>query len=97
MFFVLFSDWLNKKAKCFGFLPTEVILYCFGLSQLVTRVVFVKNTVSFQELFGKETSESEDSSEPRETGTGKWKVPTYKDYLYLFRSLLNCDTMKVKA
>uniref|UniRef100_A0A8C3RFN2 DNA-dependent protein kinase catalytic subunit n=1 Tax=Cyanoderma ruficeps TaxID=181631 RepID=A0A8C3RFN2_9PASS len=27
-------------------------------------------------------------------GTRRSKVPTYKDYLYLFRSLLSCDTMK---
>lgn len=51
----------------------------------------------FQDFFGKETSESEDSPERGETGTGKWKVPTYKDYLYLFKSLLNCDTIKVKS
>uniref|UniRef100_A0A4W3HU56 DNA-dependent protein kinase catalytic subunit n=1 Tax=Callorhinchus milii TaxID=7868 RepID=A0A4W3HU56_CALMI len=27
--------------------------------------------------------------------TGKWRVPSYKDYLDLFRSLLNCGKMKV--
>lgn len=56
-----------------------------------------KYCVSFQDFFGKETSGSEDSREAGEGGTGRWKVPTYKDYLYLFRSLLNCDTMKVKT
>ncbi|XP_069477126.1 DNA-dependent protein kinase catalytic subunit [Ambystoma mexicanum] len=29
-----------------------------------------------------------------EVRTGKWKVPTYKDYVDLFRNLLNCDKMK---
>ncbi|KAM4688942.1 DNA-dependent protein kinase catalytic subunit [Discoglossus pictus] len=29
-----------------------------------------------------------------EVRAGKWKVPTYKDYLDLFRSLLNCDQIK---
>ncbi|XP_035175280.1 DNA-dependent protein kinase catalytic subunit [Oxyura jamaicensis] len=56
--------------------------------------VFSKPMTFSKDFFGKETSESEDSPEPRETGTRNWKVPTYKDYLYLFRSLLNCDTMK---
>ncbi|KAK2522227.1 Prkdc [Columba guinea] len=46
------------------------------------------------DFFGKGTSGSEDSREAAEVETGRWKVPTYKDYLYLFRSLLNCDTMK---
>lgn len=59
--------------------------------------MFLKNIVSFQDFFGKENSGSEDSREAGEVGTGRWKVPTYKDYLNLFRSLLNCDTMKVKA
>nr|XP_033789602.1 DNA-dependent protein kinase catalytic subunit isoform X2 [Geotrypetes seraphini] len=31
---------------------------------------------------------------PAEVRTGKWKVPTYKDYLDLFRNLLDCDKMK---
>ncbi|XP_069076234.1 DNA-dependent protein kinase catalytic subunit isoform X2 [Pleurodeles waltl] len=37
------------------------------------------------------------SAEPPAVGevrTGKWKVPTYKDYVDLFRNLLNCDKMK---
>uniref|UniRef100_A0A674JBQ4 DNA-dependent protein kinase catalytic subunit n=1 Tax=Terrapene triunguis TaxID=2587831 RepID=A0A674JBQ4_9SAUR len=39
-------------------------------------------------------SKLEESTTAGEVRTGKWKVPTYKDYLDLFRSLLNCDTMK---
>lgn len=31
-----------------------------------------------------------------EVRTGKWKVPTYKDYVDLFQHLLNCDQMTVK-
>ncbi|XP_055968392.1 DNA-dependent protein kinase catalytic subunit [Sorex fumeus] len=38
-------------------------------------------------------SESEDARASGEVRTGKWKVPTYKDYLGLFRSLLSCDQM----
>ncbi|GAB5583955.1 DNA-dependent protein kinase catalytic subunit isoform X1 [Prionailurus iriomotensis] len=38
-------------------------------------------------------SESEDYRASGEVRTGKWKVPTYKDYLDLFRSLLSCDQM----
>ncbi|XP_075703736.1 DNA-dependent protein kinase catalytic subunit-like, partial [Rhinoderma darwinii] len=37
------------------------------------------------------------SNEPLASGevrAGKWKVPTFKDYLDLFRNLLNCDQMK---
>ncbi|KAM4704971.1 DNA-dependent protein kinase catalytic subunit [Rhinophrynus dorsalis] len=29
-----------------------------------------------------------------EVRTGKWKVPTYKDYLDLFKNLLSCDQLK---
>ncbi|OXB55687.1 hypothetical protein ASZ78_003819 [Callipepla squamata] len=46
------------------------------------------------DFFGRESSGSEDFPESGEVETAKWKVPTYKDYLYLFRSLLSCDTMK---
>ncbi|XP_037658373.1 DNA-dependent protein kinase catalytic subunit [Choloepus didactylus] len=38
-------------------------------------------------------SESEDDHVLGEVRTGKWKVPTYKDYLDLFRNLLSCDQM----
>ncbi|XP_004615434.2 DNA-dependent protein kinase catalytic subunit [Sorex araneus] len=38
-------------------------------------------------------SESEDPRASGEVRTGKWKAPTYKDYLGLFRSLLSCDQM----
>ncbi|XP_058420517.1 DNA-dependent protein kinase catalytic subunit isoform X2 [Diceros bicornis minor] len=38
-------------------------------------------------------SESEDYRASEEVRTGKWKVPTYKDYLDLFRNLLSCDQM----
>nr|XP_008542419.1 PREDICTED: DNA-dependent protein kinase catalytic subunit-like isoform X2 [Equus przewalskii] len=38
-------------------------------------------------------SESEDYHTSEEARTGKWKMPTYKDYLDLFRYLLSCDQM----
>uniref|UniRef100_A0A8I3SB89 DNA-dependent protein kinase catalytic subunit n=1 Tax=Canis lupus familiaris TaxID=9615 RepID=A0A8I3SB89_CANLF len=38
-------------------------------------------------------SEPEEYRASGEVRTGKWKVPTYKDYLDLFRSLLSCDQM----
>ncbi|XP_021104653.1 DNA-dependent protein kinase catalytic subunit isoform X3 [Heterocephalus glaber] len=38
-------------------------------------------------------SESEDQRASGEVRTGKWKVPTYKDYVDLFRQLLSCDQM----
>ncbi|KAM3927958.1 DNA-dependent protein kinase catalytic subunit [Leptodactylus fuscus] len=41
--------------------------------------------------FEKDEYGADDSGEVR---SGKWKVPTYKDYLDLFRSLLNCDQIK---
>ncbi|KAK2527806.1 Prkdc [Columba livia] len=56
--------------------------------------IFSKPITFSKDFFGKGTSGSEDSREAAEVETGRWKVPTYKDYLYLFRSLLNCDTMK---
>ncbi|XP_077022849.1 DNA-dependent protein kinase catalytic subunit isoform X2 [Tamandua tetradactyla] len=39
-------------------------------------------------------SESEENRVLGEVRTGKWKVPTYKDYLDLFRNLMSCDQMK---
>ncbi|XP_027746012.1 DNA-dependent protein kinase catalytic subunit isoform X2 [Empidonax traillii] len=56
--------------------------------------IFSKPITFSKDFFGKETSGSTESFEAGEVGTGRWKVPTYKDYLYLFRSLLSCDTMK---
>ncbi|XP_073924597.1 DNA-dependent protein kinase catalytic subunit isoform X2 [Castor canadensis] len=37
--------------------------------------------------------ESEDHRASGEVRSGKWKVPTYKDYVDLFRHLLSCDQM----
>ncbi|XP_063779765.1 DNA-dependent protein kinase catalytic subunit [Pseudophryne corroboree] len=34
---------------------------------------------------------SEESTASGEVRTGKWKVPTYKDYLELFKKILDCD------
>ncbi|KAM8811045.1 DNA-dependent protein kinase catalytic subunit [Eudromia elegans] len=56
--------------------------------------IFSKPITFSKEYFGKKTSGSEEFPAPGEVGAGKWKVPTYKDYLYLFRGLLSCDTMK---
>ncbi|KAM9024210.1 DNA-dependent protein kinase catalytic subunit [Ara ararauna] len=55
--------------------------------------IFSKPITFSKGSFGKD-SRSEESHEAGEVGTGRWKVPMYKDYLYLFRNLLNCDTMK---
>uniref|UniRef100_A0A8C3EIJ4 DNA-dependent protein kinase catalytic subunit n=1 Tax=Corvus moneduloides TaxID=1196302 RepID=A0A8C3EIJ4_CORMO len=52
------------------------------------------STVGESDFFEKETSGSEESFETGEVGTRRSKVPTCKDYLYLFRSLLSCDTIK---
>uniref|UniRef100_A0A2K6UN42 DNA-dependent protein kinase catalytic subunit n=1 Tax=Saimiri boliviensis boliviensis TaxID=39432 RepID=A0A2K6UN42_SAIBB len=41
----------------------------------------------------KAESESEDHRASGEVRTGKWKVPTYKDYVDLFRHLLSSDQM----
>ncbi|OCT76787.1 hypothetical protein XELAEV_18031990mg [Xenopus laevis] len=43
---------------------------------------------------GKEGSEAETAAATGEVRAGKWKVPTYKDYLDLFRNLLRCDQLK---
>ncbi|KAM5158207.1 DNA-dependent protein kinase catalytic subunit [Mantella aurantiaca] len=42
-------------------------------------------------IFEKDDYGKDGSGEVR---TGKWKIPTYKDYLDLFKSLLNCDQIK---
>ncbi|XP_069813698.1 DNA-dependent protein kinase catalytic subunit isoform X2 [Dendropsophus ebraccatus] len=39
-------------------------------------------------------NKADDPSASAEVRAGKWKVPTYKDYLDLFRNLLNCDQIK---
>ncbi|XP_066480516.1 DNA-dependent protein kinase catalytic subunit [Tiliqua scincoides] len=60
-----------------------------GLIRVCSKpIVFPK------ENSGKDVSNSEEAPTLGEVRTGKWKVPTYKDYLDLFRSLLSCDTMK---
>uniref|UniRef100_A0A663E4E6 DNA-dependent protein kinase catalytic subunit n=1 Tax=Aquila chrysaetos chrysaetos TaxID=223781 RepID=A0A663E4E6_AQUCH len=56
--------------------------------------IFSKPITFSKDFGGKEASGAEESREAGEVGTGRWKVPTCKDYLSLFRSLLNCDTMK---
>uniref|UniRef100_A0A8C5JY83 DNA-dependent protein kinase catalytic subunit n=1 Tax=Jaculus jaculus TaxID=51337 RepID=A0A8C5JY83_JACJA len=55
-----------------------------GLIRICSKpVVFQKDAVS----------ESEDRRASGEVRTGKWKVPTYKDYVDLFLHLLTCDQM----
>uniref|UniRef100_A0A8C3EIM9 DNA-dependent protein kinase catalytic subunit n=1 Tax=Corvus moneduloides TaxID=1196302 RepID=A0A8C3EIM9_CORMO len=56
--------------------------------------IFSKPITFSKDFFEKETSGSEESFETGEVGTRRSKVPTCKDYLYLFRSLLSCDTIK---
>ncbi|KFP72380.1 DNA-dependent protein kinase catalytic subunit, partial [Acanthisitta chloris] len=56
--------------------------------------IFSKPITFSKDFFGKETTGPEESFEAEEVQTGRRQVPTYKDYLYLFRSLLSCDTMK---
>ncbi|XP_010572683.1 PREDICTED: DNA-dependent protein kinase catalytic subunit isoform X4 [Haliaeetus leucocephalus] len=56
--------------------------------------IFSKPITFSKDFLGKEASGAEESRGAGEVGTGRWKVPTCKDYLSLFRSLLNCDTMK---
>ena len=41
--------------------------------------------------------ESEDPGALGEARTGKWRVPTYRDYVDLFRSLLSCDQTMVNT
>uniref|UniRef100_A0A452TWS2 DNA-dependent protein kinase catalytic subunit n=1 Tax=Ursus maritimus TaxID=29073 RepID=A0A452TWS2_URSMA len=55
-----------------------------GLIRICSKPVILQKGVE---------SESEDYRASGEVRTGKWKVPTYKDYLDLFRSLLSCDQM----
>ncbi|XP_040210104.1 DNA-dependent protein kinase catalytic subunit [Rana temporaria] len=58
-----------------------------GLIRVCSKpVIFEKDE------YGKEGSDGREAS--TEVRTGKWKIPTYKDYLDLFRSLLNCDSIK---
>ncbi|MEE6464048.1 hypothetical protein FKM82_006146 [Ascaphus truei] len=47
-----------------------------------------------REGYGKEGPESGEPAPAGEVRAGKWKIPSYKDYLDLFRSLLSCDQMK---
>ncbi|PKU35877.1 hypothetical protein llap_13819 [Limosa lapponica baueri] len=71
-----------------------VVLQINSFPQYSEKMQLVCCKSIVKDFFGKEASGSEDSREAEEVGTGRWKVPTYKDYLYLFRTLLNCDTMK---
>ncbi|XP_053105021.1 DNA-dependent protein kinase catalytic subunit isoform X2 [Hemicordylus capensis] len=53
-----------------------------------------KPVVFSRENSGRVVSSPEEPTTPGVVRAGKWKVPTYKDYLDLFRSLLSCDTMR---
>lgn len=44
-----------------------------------------------QSRFGAE----EEAGEPTVVRSGKWKIPSSKDYLDLFKGLLDCENMKV--
>ncbi|CAI9585810.1 unnamed protein product, partial [Staurois parvus] len=58
-----------------------------GLIRVCSKpVIFEKDE------YGKDGSDGREVS--GEVRTGKWKIPTYKDYLDLFRNLLNCDQIK---
>lgn len=37
----------------------------------------------------------EEAGEPTVVRSGKWKIPSSKDYLDLFKGLLDCENMKV--
>uniref|UniRef100_A0A8D2M7W0 DNA-dependent protein kinase catalytic subunit n=1 Tax=Zonotrichia albicollis TaxID=44394 RepID=A0A8D2M7W0_ZONAL len=63
-------------------------------SFISTVAMCLTNIVSLQDFSVKETPGTEEAFEAGEVVTPRSKVPTYKDYLYLFRSLLSCDTMK---
>lgn len=39
---------------------------------------------------------TEEEAEPTVVRSGKWKVPSSKDYLDLFKELLDCENMKVR-
>ncbi|XP_077126580.1 DNA-dependent protein kinase catalytic subunit [Ranitomeya variabilis] len=43
---------------------------------------------------GYRADRSDEPSASGEVRAGKWKVPTFKEYLDLFRNLLNCDLLK---
>uniref|UniRef100_A0A8C3TYH6 DNA-dependent protein kinase catalytic subunit n=1 Tax=Catharus ustulatus TaxID=91951 RepID=A0A8C3TYH6_CATUS len=66
-------------------------------SFISTVAMCLTNIVSLQDLFGIETSGSEETFEAGEVGTRRSKVPTYKDYLYLFRSLLDANFLTENA
>ncbi|XP_070603834.1 DNA-dependent protein kinase catalytic subunit [Erythrolamprus reginae] len=72
------------------------VLWSF-MSTVVHQVLIricSKPLVFSMDFFGNNVSKSEESNSSGEVRTGKWKVPTYKDYLDVFRTLLSCDTMK---
>lgn len=39
----------------------------------------------------------EEAGEPTVVRSGKWKIPSSKDYLDLFKELLDCENMKVRT
>lgn len=44
---------------------------------------------------GAAKSAGEQADEPTAVLSGKWKIPSSKDYLDLFKGLLDCENMKV--
>ncbi|XP_028826126.1 DNA-dependent protein kinase catalytic subunit isoform X2 [Denticeps clupeoides] len=44
-----------------------------------------------------QTNSEEETGESAQVRTGKWKVPSYRDYLDLFRGILDCENLKDTA
>lgn len=56
-----------------------------GLIRICSKPVVLQKDVE---------SRSDNRSASEEVRTGRWKVPTYKDYVDLFQHLLGCDQME---
>ncbi|XP_030635503.1 DNA-dependent protein kinase catalytic subunit [Chanos chanos] len=62
-----------------------------GLIRVCSKPVFVPEEENSSQS---DARTGEETGEPTQVRTGKWKVPSYRDYLDLFRELLDCENLK---
>ncbi|CAJ0950886.1 unnamed protein product [Ranitomeya imitator] len=62
--------------------------------QLPNFLQAIASVILYMDSDGYRADRSDEPSVSGEVRAGKWKVPTFKEYLDLFRNLLNCDQLK---
>ncbi|XP_062919332.1 DNA-dependent protein kinase catalytic subunit isoform X2 [Mobula hypostoma] len=88
----LFIALAGKGPMLWSFISTVVHQ---GLIRVCSKPVLLPGEGTGKLGLGSNTQQSSGTSGT--VATGKWRVPSYKDYLDLFRILLDCEKMKVSG